>query len=1062
MAFPDGVNSGDPFAHIQAQNAALMTGTDLTGGGAVSDGIGPPGLVPEQQSIDMGLPAYLLNPGQFVSPPVDGEAQHVMGPIQDEALQLAGLPPTKSCPECDMKIPKSAKKCWKCKHVMTDEDGDEKGKDTDKDGDGHKLALPDMKKCKTCKWRNPKDAKKCKKCGKALDADGDEKGKDNDGDGDGMKMSAAVIYNVQGLNLSRQTDDGLVWKVACKTGTLALSPGPGQMDSEKPLVLDDSLFNDMLLSFQEKAFPYITVPETHGNGSLENTGYVRQAEVLSRDQLLADTRLPKKYRKQIGTDDASTRYLLAGIEFTEPHVKEKALRGSIPDTSIGVKFGYRNKRTGKLYKAAWEHLALTPMPWVDGLVPFGLSQGDAPSSQSAKHYDGVFVERPVNGWHEKRRPWRRRRKMDLGIINFDPNLHPRDMNGRWREIVGGLKPGQIAKLPDGTTVKAVRSKPTGADRAVGKGGTRDPKARPRTERIEFQVTPAGAKSGRGARSAQQAADESLGHAVQPKGSPPKDDLPEMQTGSTVTWKNADGSKNVGVIKSNDAGDLVVTDNEGMDWNLDSDEVEHQADIPLVQPTKDGETPENIRQLISEADDIYQDSYLEMESRYMNDEDRAFDAWGDVVDEMDGRPDVLGVGFQGIVFSNGSAIFPSEDGDGVKAELAKGQEAADTVQAVLEEIKEGMDDGDRTPAASDLKKLEDLRAELTAAFKPKSSKDDEKVPYKSPPAVDLKGPAKATTEGVQYRAQKYVDYLEDPVSDEDLFQTWVNTAEAMDGAPGIVDANDDSVILEDGSVVAPSRDDQDAPWYIASYPAGSADAKTHIEEAIMYLEDVGSDESYYEAAQNKLASLRAMLGTNLAQDGRDIEPAILADLRNSGGLDITLSVPREETSTNMTVEELLAEHQVALEEAERRIEAQATDLALAQGTIAAQSEQLHADAVAKKVKALQAEGYDPALCLAVKAIMLADKGASATDGGLNLSVQAGDKSVDLKSATDIADFLLSAVPPKGGVGAGVLNHLSELHASQHEEKNPEQEAREAVDAYERERHPDRFDAEGNRL
>lgn len=261
--------------------------------------------------------------------------------------------------------------------------------------ESHKL------KCPKCDTVQSAKNKKCTNCGHDLaEARKAKFAKLNAGQDRGEWLREhpdathqAVIYNVEGLNLAVEGEDGYLWKVACKTGTLALSPGPGQTDSEKPLVLTDELFDDMVLSAEEKAFPYITVPETHSNGSLENTGYVRAWEVLDRDKLLADSRLPEKHRPLIEGDPEDTRYLLAGIEFTEPDVKAKAERGSIPDTSIGVKFNYRNKRTGKLFRAAWEHLALTPMPWVDGLVPFGLSQTGKPfnAEEAFVSYDGVYV-----------------------------------------------------------------------------------------------------------------------------------------------------------------------------------------------------------------------------------------------------------------------------------------------------------------------------------------------------------------------------------------------------------------------------------------------------------------------------------------------------------------------------------------------------------------------------------------------------------------------------------------------------------------------------------------------
>ncbi len=51
---------------------------------------------------------------------------------------------------------------------------------------------------------------------------------------------------------------------------------------------------------------------------------------------------------------------------------------------------------------------------------------------------------------------RARLGLDLAIT-FDPNLHPRDFKGRFRDTVRGLKTGESVKLPDGTTVKSLDS-----------------------------------------------------------------------------------------------------------------------------------------------------------------------------------------------------------------------------------------------------------------------------------------------------------------------------------------------------------------------------------------------------------------------------------------------------------------------------------------------------------------------------------------------------------------------------------------------------------------------------
>jgi hypothetical protein len=196
-------------------------------------------------------------------------------------------------------------------------------------------------------------------------------------------VEAATIYDDSLHMAHKEGDDGLIYKAICKTGTLALSPGPGQIDVEEPLELTPGLFGHLVESVEERAFPYVTVPKSHENSMLENTGFVRK---LSIEESTDPNDVP------------GTKVLWAGIQFTEPDVKDKIVRGTIPDTSVGVKFNYRNKRTGKLYPAALEHVALTHQPWVDGLTPFGSEQLlslNASESVDVDAYLGVFTNQPT-------------------------------------------------------------------------------------------------------------------------------------------------------------------------------------------------------------------------------------------------------------------------------------------------------------------------------------------------------------------------------------------------------------------------------------------------------------------------------------------------------------------------------------------------------------------------------------------------------------------------------------------------------------------------------------------
>lgn len=241
---------------------------------------------------------------------------------------------------------------------------------------------------------------------------------------------AVTIYD-DSLSLSDgevQESDGLIYKAICKTGTLALSPGPGQMDQEKPLHLTEEMFNQLVESVEEQAFPYVTVPLSHENSLLENTGYVRKLEVRESND---------------PNDPPGTKVLVAGVEFTEPEIKQKVERGTIPDTSIGVRFNYRNKRTGKTYPAALEHVALTHQPWVDGLTPFGqsanLSQEPGVFDQETSNpdWDGVYVpvHKPRAERPSKRRK-RSRRRVHLGARKPKRNSEIQNILSSGKDVAG--------------------------------------------------------------------------------------------------------------------------------------------------------------------------------------------------------------------------------------------------------------------------------------------------------------------------------------------------------------------------------------------------------------------------------------------------------------------------------------------------------------------------------------------------------------------------------------------------------------------------------------------------
>lgn len=158
-------------------------------------------------------------------------------------------------------------------------------------------------------------------------------------------------------------EDGLLYKTIFREGTWKYSPGPGQKPVEKPLTVvkeGASSRADLVISmteikenFEKGAKDSVTVPLNHDNKPHENTGYIKKLK--------------------FDTDGEGRAVLKGGFDFTEPDVREKAKRGSIPGTSGGVVFDYIHKEKGDKYGAVLDHVALTPNPWLNGMEPFGMA-----------------------------------------------------------------------------------------------------------------------------------------------------------------------------------------------------------------------------------------------------------------------------------------------------------------------------------------------------------------------------------------------------------------------------------------------------------------------------------------------------------------------------------------------------------------------------------------------------------------------------------------------------------------------------------------------------------------
>lgn len=175
-----------------------------------------------------------------------------------------------------------------------------------------------------------------------------------------------IIAEVYLTDSTMVEKDGLVWKTVAREGTWKYSPGAGQMPVAKPITFvktGKSDYKNLVVSleelksnFEEQAIEHVTVPLTHEDKVHENTGFIRQLKIVENEDGKAE--------------------LLGGIEFTEPEIKEKTVRGSIANISAGIKFDYIKKDVGKKYNAVVQHAALTNHPWLNGMKPFGVNASE--------------------------------------------------------------------------------------------------------------------------------------------------------------------------------------------------------------------------------------------------------------------------------------------------------------------------------------------------------------------------------------------------------------------------------------------------------------------------------------------------------------------------------------------------------------------------------------------------------------------------------------------------------------------------------------------------------------
>lgn len=172
-------------------------------------------------------------------------------------------------------------------------------------------------------------------------------------------------------------DDGLIWKEILPEGESAYTPTP-RGPVKKPLRVVPSgktdlsegviAMDEIVQNFDAGAIEHVPIvlgskpakrnPATgfgeggdHEDITANHKGFVRKLEVREKD--------------------GGKKALFAGLDITEPDVREKCLRGTFANVSSGVFDRWLNKHTGQEFGGVLKHVSITNSPWIGGMTPFG-------------------------------------------------------------------------------------------------------------------------------------------------------------------------------------------------------------------------------------------------------------------------------------------------------------------------------------------------------------------------------------------------------------------------------------------------------------------------------------------------------------------------------------------------------------------------------------------------------------------------------------------------------------------------------------------------------------------
>jgi hypothetical protein len=202
----------------------------------------------------------------------------------------------------------------------------------------------------------------------------------------GMGPDEPMMSEIHFATGAVEEKDGFVVKEVLRTGEWPVIPtGAGLMKKPLRIIRDGmSSKNDGVIALSElvtnfrAGIPHrVQVPlsdessNDHKNTTRLNTGFVRDLWIA---------------------DEGEQSKLVAKIEFTEPEIKDKALRGTYDDVSCGIPWNLKVR--GRESGACLEHVCITNKPFIDGLGPFlALSDGNEHVEVQIAHF-GAIAEAP--------------------------------------------------------------------------------------------------------------------------------------------------------------------------------------------------------------------------------------------------------------------------------------------------------------------------------------------------------------------------------------------------------------------------------------------------------------------------------------------------------------------------------------------------------------------------------------------------------------------------------------------------------------------------------------------